>query len=152
MTVARRLCWERWRILKTLVGYNHSWKDKRVMRTVETFSKLDHVYYQFSGGIDLSAAQRNSDIQNFSLCRDEMPGTNKVIKRTRLDQEILRLVEELDCDLAYFHSFPASQPARIFREVKKSGKKLLYDLHEIMPENFFQRDSLFLIQFFRKYS
>jgi len=131
--------------LKTLVvGYNHTWKDKRVMRTVETFSKLGHVYYQFSGGIDLSAAQHNSDIQNFSLCRDEMPGTNKVIKRIRLDREILRLVEELDYDLAYFHSFPASQPVKIFREVKKRGKKLLYDLHEIMPEQFLPERLSFL--------
>lgn len=131
--------------MKTLVvGYNHSWKDKRVMRTVETFSKLGHVYYQFSGGIDLSAAQRNSDTQNFSLCRDEMPGTNRVIKRIRFDHEILRLVEELDYDLAYFHSFPASQPVKIFREVKKRGKKLLYDLHEIMPEQFLPERLSFL--------
>ena len=131
--------------MKTLVvGYNHSWKDKRVMRTVETFSKLGHVYYQFSGGIDLSAAQRNSDVQNFSLCRDEMPGTSKVIKRIRFDHEILKLVEELDYDLAYFHSFPASQPVKIFREVKKRGKKLLYDLHEIMPEQFLPERLSFL--------
>ena len=131
--------------MKTLVvGYNHSWKDKRVMRTVETFSKLGHVYYQFSGGIDLSAAQHNSDIQNFSLRRDEMPGTNKVIKRIRFDREILRLIEELDYDLAYFHSFPASQPLKIFREVKKRGKKLLYDLHEIMPEQFLPERLSFL--------
>lgn len=131
--------------MKTLVvGYNHTLKDKRVMRTVETFSKLGHVYYQFSGGIDLSAAQRNSDIQNFSLCRDEMPGTNKLIKRIRFDREILRLVEELDYDLAYFHSFPASQPVKIFREVKKRGKKLLYDLHEIMPEQFLPERLSFL--------
>ena len=131
--------------MKTLVvGYNHSWKDKRVMRTVETFSKLGHVYYQFSGGIDLSAAQHNSDIQNFSLRRDEMLGTNKVIRRIRFDREILRLVEELDYDLAYFHSFPASQPVKIFREVKKRGKKLLYDLHEIMPEQFLPERLSFL--------
>jgi len=131
--------------LKTLVvGYDHSWKDKRVMRTVKIFSKLGKVYYQFSGSNDLSIAQPKGDIQCFPFSRDEMPGRYRLIKRVRLDQEILRLVQDLDYDLAYFHSFPASQPVKIFREVKKRGRKLLYDLHEIMPEQFLPERLSFL--------
>ncbi|HDP76670.1 MAG TPA: hypothetical protein ENN47_00495 [Mesotoga infera] len=131
--------------MKTLVvGCDHSCKDKRVMRTVEIFSKLGKVYYQFSGSNDLSIAQPKGDIQCFPLSRDEMPGRHKLIKRVRHDQEILRLVQDLDYDLAYFHSFPASQPVKIFREVKKRGRKLLYDLHEIMPEQFLPERLSFL--------
>ena len=73
-----------------------------------------------------------------------MPGRGKLIKRIRLDREILKLVKELDYDLAYFHSFPASQPIKLFREVKKRGKKLLYDLHEIMPVQFLPEKYSFL--------
>lgn len=72
--------------MKSLViGYNHPAKDKRVMRTVETFSKLGQVYYQFSGSNDLSIAQPEGDIQCFPISRDEMPGRHKFIKRIRLD-------------------------------------------------------------------
>ncbi|HON27683.1 MAG: glycosyltransferase [Mesotoga sp.] len=131
--------------MKTLVvGYNHSRKDKRVMRTVEIFCRLGPVCYQFSGENSAFSNDFQRNLRDFSLCRDEMPGRGKLIKRIRLDREILKLVKELDYDLAYFHSFPASQPIKLFREVKKRGKKLLYDLHEIMPVQFLPEKYSFL--------
>ncbi|AKI96525.1 glycosyltransferase [Kosmotoga pacifica] len=120
--------------MKSLViGYNHTFNDKRVMRTVKALRKLGTVYYQYAGDF----VNDFEDIVSIPL---KKPNAKKRIKyykqRREFDKEILKLVKTLDYDLAYFHYFPASMPLGIFKAVKERGKTLIYELHEIIPIQF----------------
>lgn len=132
--------------MKTIViGYGHSKDDKRVARTVDAFRECGFVHYQYWEDVEgRDKDEQWSNVRYYPLNRDSMKGPGRYVKRLHFDQEILKLVREKDYDLAYFHFSPASMPLRIFREAKKRGKKLIYDLHEIMPEQRLpERASLF---------
>jgi len=117
-----------------IIGYNHSLHDKRVYRTVETFRKLGKVHYQYSGEIS------SDKVSNVALIPNRKSVTRSTVERIRsrfnFDKRIMSLVRELDYDIAYFHGFPSTMPTRVMKEVKKRGKCLIYDLHEIMPVQF----------------
>lgn len=116
-----------------VVGYNHPFNDKRVMRTVEALRKLGTVYYQYAGNSEESI----EGVISIPLKKPWSKNRLEFYKQRReFDKEILKLAESLDYDLAYFHYFPASMPLCIFRAVKKRRKTLIYELHEIIPIQF----------------
>jgi hypothetical protein len=118
--------------LKTLIiGYNHSYNDKRVLRTVNALKKKGKVFYQYSG----KRPYRSEGVECYPIKKKQLPG-NRFTKRLRFDTKILEMVDKLDYDIAYFHYFPASKPLKIFKHVKKRNKKLIFELHEIIPEQF----------------
>lgn len=125
-----------------IIGYNHSLHDKRVYRTVEAFRKLGKVYYQYSGEIS------SDEVSNVVLISNRKSATRSTVERIRsrfnFDQRIMSLVRELDYDIAYFHGFPSTMPTRVMKEVKKRGKCLIYDLHEIMPIQFLPEKMAYL--------
>ena len=122
--------------MKTLViGYGHQKDDKRVSRSVSALKKLGPVHYQFwRTAADERSEQRGNGVILHPLSRDQMRGFGKYAKRLNFDREVLRLVSELDYDLVVFHFSPAFFPVKVFAEAKKRKKKIIYDLHEIMPE------------------
>lgn len=122
--------------MKTLViGYGHQKDDKRVSRSVSALKKLGPVHYQFwRTAADEQSEQRGNGVILHPLSRDQMRGFGKYAKRLNFDREVLRLVSELDYDLVVFHFSPAFFPVKVFAEAKKRKKKIIYDLHEIMPE------------------
>lgn len=103
------------------------------MRTVDAFRKTGEVYYQYAG-------TKKNEIDNVSCLPIKKPESNKknvfYSQRRAFDNEILKFVEELDYNLAYFHYFPSTLPLKIFRTIKKRGKSFIFDLHEIIPEQF----------------
>lgn len=116
-----------------VIGYNHTMNDKRVLRTVKAFKKIGKVFYQYSGSkfIDLD------NVEPFPLEKPKSANKFKrIVQRRNFDKAILKLTKELDYDVAYFHSFSASLPIKIFKEIKNQGKKLIFSLHEIYPEQF----------------
>jgi glycosyltransferase involved in cell wall biosynthesis len=46
------------------------------------------------------------------------------------------LVKKEDYDILYMHHFLASRPVAPFKEAKKRGKQVVFDIHEYHPENF----------------
>lgn len=120
--------------MKTLIiGYNHHFNDKRVMRTVKSLRKLGTVYYQYAGNSKKSIDGVISVPLKKPWSKNSL---ERYKQRRKFDKEILKLVETLDYDFAYFHYFPASRPVKVFKAVKKRGKSLIYDLHEIIPVQF----------------
>ncbi|MBO8166288.1 MAG: glycosyl transferase family 1 [Kosmotoga sp.] len=138
--------------MKTLViGYNHHFNDKRVMRTVMALKKLGTVYYQYAG----NSEELIDGVKTFPLKKPHAENRLRYyVQRREFDKEILKLAEILDYDLAYFHYFPASMPVKIFKTIKKLGKSLIYDLHEIIPVQFlpekFERITPLMWIIFRK--
>ena len=128
--------------MKSLViGYNHPAKDKRVMRTVAALKKLGIVYYQFSGS---AMPVEEEDLHYFAIEKQFMQGRFSLQKRRNFDKRILGLIRNTNCDLIYFHGFPSSMPLKVFKFARKMGKKIIYDLHEIMPEQFLPERLSFL--------
>jgi len=128
--------------MKSLViGYNHPAKDKRVMRTVAALKKLGIVYYQFSGS---AMPTEEEDLHYFAIEKQFMQGHFSLQKRRNFDKRILGLIRNTNCDLIYFHGFPSSMPLKVFKFARKMGKKIIYDLHEIMPVHFLPEKLSFL--------
>ncbi|PZC52369.1 MULTISPECIES: glycosyltransferase [unclassified Mesotoga] len=117
-----------------VIGYGHTKNDKRVARTVDVFRQCGLVHYQYWEDSGTKNEEELTNVKNYPLNRNSMKGLGRYGKRFSFDKEILRLVRQKDYDLAYFHFSPALMPVRIFSEAKKRGKIIIYDLHEIMPE------------------
>ena len=124
-----------------VVGYDHSASDKRVMRTVDALAELGTVYYQSSGK---PTAENGGGIHHYSVEKTVMNGRFGLEKRRSFDKIIYELVRDLDYDLVYLHDFLHSMPLKAFRCARERGKKIIYDLHEIMPEQFFPERLSFL--------
>jgi glycosyltransferase involved in cell wall biosynthesis len=62
----------------------------------------------------------------------------KLRRRRSLDKDIKDIVKNEKYDVLYMHHFLASRPVAPFKEAKKRGKKVVYDLHELHPENFLE--------------
>jgi len=128
--------------LKTLVlGYDHVGNDKRVVRTVNAFRKLGPVYYQSSSKSDFRSCEK---VWSYVIDKVKMQGLSGLQKRRNFDKHILELVSDLDYDFVYFHGFPHSMPLKVFRCAKERGKKIFYDLHEIIPVQFLPEQYSFL--------
>ncbi|SHH28071.1 glycosyltransferase [Thermosipho atlanticus] len=116
-----------------VIGYTHKYNDKRVFRTVNAFKKIGKVYYQYAG-------IEKHDESNLTTFPMKIPPTSNRLGFYKeiygFDSKILNLVKNLDYDIAYFHYFPITMPLKIFKEVKKRKKTLIFDLHEIIPEQF----------------
>lgn len=126
--------------MKTLIiGYNHPYNDKRVLRTVNALKKKGKVFYQYSG----KRPYKTEGVESYPVKKKQLPG-NRFTKRLRFDTKILEMVDKLDYDIAYFHYFPASMPLRIYKQVKKRNKKLIFDLHEIFADQFLPEKFSFL--------
>jgi glycosyltransferase involved in cell wall biosynthesis len=111
------------------------------MRTVEALKKLGSVYYQFSGS---TMPDERDNLHYFAIKKEFMQGRFSVQKRWNFDKQVLELIRTTDCDLVYFHGFPSSMPIKVFRFARRMGKKIIYDLHEIMPVHFLPERYSFL--------
>jgi len=111
------------------------------MRTVAALKKLGIVYYQFSGS---AMPIEEEDLHYFAIEKQFMQGRFSLQKRRNFDKRILGLIRNTNCDLIYFHGFPSSMPLKVFKFARKMGKKIIYDLHEIMPEQFLPERLSFL--------
>ncbi|ACJ75340.1 glycosyl transferase, group 1 family protein [Thermosipho africanus TCF52B] len=120
-----------------VIGYMHSKEDKRVFRTVETLSRKHKIIYQYLTKDDEKSYTENSI--TYVPIKYELNKTNYLIEfknRTNLDKKILKMVENFEYDIIYFHHFLPTRPLKPFKIAKKRGKIIIYDIHEYHPENF----------------
>lgn len=123
-----------------IIGYMHTKNDKRVYRTVKALSKENEIIYQYWTK-DKEEKYTEKNIEYVPIQYKKNIKANPIIKlknRRSLDKQILDLVKEKDYDILYMHHFLASRPVAPFKEAKKRDKKIIYDLHELHPENFLE--------------
>lgn len=123
-----------------IIGYMHPKNDKRVFRTVKALSKDNEVIYQYwadkseekysDGNIQYVPIYYVKNIQDNPM--------RKLRRRRDLDKKILDIVKKEDYDLLYMHHFLASRPIAPFKIAKRKNKKVVFDLHELHPENFME--------------
>ena len=123
-----------------IIGYYHLKKDKRVFRTVKALSKKCQVSYQYLSNEDNKISFENNT-KYIPIFLNINPSENifkKAIKRIKFDKKILKIIKNEDFDILYMHHFLPTFPLKPFKFVKKKQKIIIYDLHELHPENFLE--------------
>jgi glycosyltransferase involved in cell wall biosynthesis len=124
-----------------IIGYMHKKYDKRVFRTLEALSKNNEVVYQYLT-TDNENKHKEKNITYFPIKHIEDINMNSFKKMSyrekTLDKKILDIVKKEDYDLLYMHHFLASRPIAPFKIAKRKNKKVVFDLHELHPENFME--------------
>ncbi|WP_448377126.1 glycosyltransferase [Fervidobacterium sp.] len=121
-----------------VIGYMHQKDDKRVFRTVKALSTKAEVIYQYFSK-DETEPYKDGNILYYPLKKETRKGIlKKMMSRYKFDSSIVKLIEKEEYDILYLHGFPFTKPLAGFKIAKKRGKKIIYDLHELHPEDFFE--------------
>ena len=118
----------------TILGYNHSVNDKRVLRTVRAISKECEVVYIYRRYPHLLDEERKleKELINVKFVPIEKKGRGG-LSRLLFDKENVSAVLDNDTDIWYFHRVPYLFPLLLFKEGRKRGKRIIYDTHEFFP-------------------
>ncbi len=120
-----------------IIGYTHPKFDKRVFRTVQALSRVAQVYYQYlTYKPEESINEGNIHYIPVYKIQYRRNIVRKYRSRRSLDKAIMNLVENSDYNLLYLHHFPATAPLAPFKNARKLGKVVIYDIHEYHPQNF----------------
>ncbi len=121
-----------------VVGYMHPKYDKRVFRTVKALSKNNEVIYQYwTNQHEKGYIEGNIKYIPIYYVKNTHDNPMKKLRRRRsLDKDIKDIVKNEKYDVLYMHHFLASRPVAPFKEAKKRGKQVFFDIHEYHPENF----------------
>lgn len=123
-----------------IVGYEHPFKDKRTYRSAKLLSRDFDVYYQFMG--ESSGMMEN--VVNIPI--EKRPGTKNPFKWLKkwkdFDNELFQKILQCDPDTVYFHYLPFTGSA-IIKKLKEMGIKIVFEIHEIIPEQFMNKYKIF---------
>ena len=122
-----------------IIGSLHKKNDKRVFRTVKALSKEHRVLYQYWTNNKEEKRHIEGNVEYIPVFYRQnlkMNVLKKIKRRLKLDNFFLSLIKNEDYDIIYFHHYITTAMVKSFKEAKKRGKKIVYDLHELHPENF----------------
>ncbi|SDH78404.1 Glycosyltransferase involved in cell wall bisynthesis [Fervidobacterium changbaicum] len=121
-----------------IIGYLHDKYDKRVFRTVNALSKRAKVMYQYFSK-QPAKPYYEGNVHYYPLTKSSERNPLKKIKsRVDFDRSIVKLIKTAEYDILYMHAFPFSMPLAAFKWAKKRNKVVVYDLHELHPEDMFE--------------
>ncbi|MGC8902297.1 MAG: glycosyl transferase family 1 [Fervidobacterium sp.] len=121
-----------------VIGYMHSKDDKRVLRTVNSLSKVFCVTYQYLTTVP-ERPYTSGNISFVPILWKENESQNpvfKMIKRRKFDEQIIELITRTEFDILYLHHFLPTKPLLPFVIAKGRGKMVVFDIHEYHPQNF----------------
>ncbi|MCP5454645.1 MAG: glycosyltransferase [Thermotogae bacterium] len=124
-----------------IIGYMHTKNDKRVFRTVETLSKTNEIIYQYITENEENK-YKEGNINYLPIKYTENKNLSSIeklkMRYRNLDKVIFNIIKTESYDMLYMHHFLPSKPIKPFVNAKKMNKKVVYDLHELHPENFLE--------------
>ncbi|GAB6190167.1 glycosyltransferase family 4 protein [Marinitoga arctica] len=117
-----------------IVGYEHPYKDKRTYKSVLNLQKIGKVYYQYYG------EYYGEKIKNIKEIKFEKMELSKNIlhwikKWKNFDRRLYKEISKVNPNIIYFHYLPFTG-SKIFRKLKRQNKKIFFEIHEIIPEQF----------------
>ncbi|MBB6062791.1 glycosyltransferase involved in cell wall biosynthesis [Thermosipho japonicus] len=130
-----------------IIGHMHTKRDKRVFKTVEMLSREHKVIYQYYSTEEHKSYQEGNITYIPLRYSDPISLPNKINFKVKLkniknlakiEEKILMLIKEMDYDILYFHYFLTRFPLKSFKIAKKRNKKIIYDIHEYHPENYYK--------------
>ena len=123
-----------------ILGYEHPRDDKRTLRSFEALREIGEVFYQYIS----DAEERSSDDHLIPLQKPpkSYDPISWFLKWMIFDKKIERLIESLKPSLIYFHYLPITG-TKLFKIAKKCGAKVIFDIHEIIPDQFMKTYRLF---------
>lgn len=116
-----------------ILGYEHSKEDKRTLRSFEALKELGEVFYQYMS----DSEEKISDSHFIPLSRPSKSyePISWILKWLVFDSRIKRLIKSLKPDIVYFHYLPFAG-VKLFEVAKKLGAKIIFEVHEIIPDQF----------------
>ncbi|GAB4310575.1 glycosyltransferase [Pseudothermotoga elfii] len=126
-----------------IVGYEHPCGDKRTLKSALNLSKLGKVYYQYYGSCDMKKLN-DTDIELIEF--EKLPPSRNILKWFKkwknFDERLFNRILEVNPDVVYFHYLPFTGSGMIKR-LKQLGKKIFFEIHEIIPEQFMGKYAIF---------
>ncbi|MDO7975795.1 glycosyltransferase [Oceanotoga teriensis] len=122
-----------------IVGYMHPKYDKRVYRTVRALSESNKVIYQYITKEE-EFEYIEGNIKYIPIVYGKRLSSNfqEFKRRKVLDEKIFKMIEDFDYEVLYMHHFLPTKPILPFKLAKKKGKRIIYDVHELHPDNFME--------------
>ena len=124
-----------------IVGYEHPKTDKRVFRTVSSLAQKaeNKIIYQYWTDNINEKRQTQGSITYCPVFYDKNSSVSalyKLKRRKAFDNIIMDMILHEDYDVIIFNYFVISYLTKAFSKAKKRNKKIIYDIHELHPENF----------------
>ncbi|MBP7238407.1 MAG: glycosyl transferase family 1, partial [Petrotogaceae bacterium] len=124
-----------------IVGYEHPKTDKRVFRTVNSLAEKaeNKIIYQYWTDNINEKKYTQGSITYCPIFYDKSSGVSSLYKlkrRKAFDNIIMDMILHEDYDVIIFNYFVISYLTKAFSKAKKRNKKIIYDIHELHPENF----------------
>lgn len=130
-----------------IVGYEHPYIDKRTFKSAANLSKTGEVYYQYYGKFNGEKLPNIKTIE-FEKLERSSNFIHWIKKWKKFDEILLSEILKVDPDIVYFHYLPFTG-AKMFKKLKDLNKKIIFEIHEIIPEQFMMR-YLSKYSFFKK--
>lgn len=118
-------------------GAEHAIDDNRTLKSVELFSEFSEVVYIYNSLFerDFEAIKKQYADKAVSFIGIRKNG-NGLRSLSDFDKEAFRHIVECNADVWYVHNFFTANPMKIFRQARKRAKKIIYEIHEYVPEDF----------------
>ncbi len=118
-------------------GAEHAIDDNRTLKSVELFSEFSEIVYIYNSLFerDFESIKKQYAGKNVSFIGIHKNGSG-LKSLVNFDKEAFKHIVECDADVWYIHNFFARYPMKLFKEAKRRGKKLIYEIHEYVPEDF----------------
>jgi len=118
-------------------GAEHAIDDNRTLKSVELFSEFSEIVYIYNSLFerDFESIKKQYAGKDVSFIGIHKNGSG-LKSLVNFDKEAFKHIVECDADVWYIHNFFTRYPMKLFKEAKRRGKKLIYEIHEYVPDVF----------------